>query len=178
MFPLKISTWRNSNVPPLALTTRSRAAKKSFFSAAQIHLRCPCPKHGRSSNTAVVEVCKNLRHSAILVWGKSTGILFLEFQNLIQKNRHFSFLQRSYRVRDISRGVKCRDSMLSNNMRSSLWKNFGVIQVFKQTHESEMKRISMRKTVPLDPSLRKHERHMSCYCTFQIAPNMNDFFFF
>ena len=36
----------------------------------------------------------------------------------------------------------------------------------------------MRKTVPLDPSLRKHERHMSCYCTFQIAPNMNDFFFF
>ena len=94
-----------------------------------------------------------------------------------RKNRHFSFLQSSYRVRDISRGVKCRDSMLSNNMRSSLWKNFGVIQVFKQTHKSEMKKISMRKTVPLDPLLRKHERHMSCYCTFQIAPNMNDFFF-
>ena len=68
--------------------------------------------------------------------------------------------------------------MLSNNMRSSLWKNFGVIQVFKQTYKSEMKKISMRKTVPLDPLLRKHERHMSCYCTFQIAPNMNDFFFF
>ena len=40
-----------------------------------------------------------------------------------------------------------------------------------------MKKISMRKTVPLDPLLRKHERHMSCYRTFQIAPNMNDFFF-
>ena len=39
-----------------------------------------------------------------------------------------------------------------------------------------MKKISMRKTVPLDPLLRKHERHMSCYCTFQIAPNKNDFF--
>ena len=41
-----------------------------------------------------------------------------------------------------------------------------------------MKKISMRKTVLLDPLLRKHERHMSCYCTFQIAPNMNDFFFY
>ena len=107
---------------------------------AQIHLRCPCPNHGRSSNTAVAEVCKNLWHSAILVWGKSTGILFLEFQNLIQKNRHSSFLQSSYRVRDISRGVKCRDSMLSNNTRSSLCKNFGVIQVYKQAHKCEIKR--------------------------------------
>ena len=45
-------------------TTRSRAANKSFFNAAQTHLRCPCPNYGRSSNTARVQLLNQLRKFA------------------------------------------------------------------------------------------------------------------
>ena len=68
-----------------------------------------------------------------------------------RKNRHFSFLQSSYRVRDISRGVKCRDSMLSNNMRSSLWKNLVSYKYLNQLISLRWKRFRCAKPFPCPP---------------------------